>query len=379
LNKTFPGSRITAARVRGKKHKHEGTNCDDWFEVSNYDDITFIVVSDGAGSKKFSRIGARESCRAAAGYLAANFKEAINNDASIRDNLLLEVSDTKFIASCSLLAEILQKASLQAFNAVEAAFYSRSSNDEYAKLLGRELRFNDLSGTLLVVALIPTDISRKEHVVITCQVGDGLIALIDSKSGYKDSLKIMGDPDSGDFSGETEFLTSSKNRDLDSYKRKTKVTKDTVDTVLVMSDGVADDYFPADPEIRRLYFDLIVNGIIPSESSVNSLDAFSSEEMRLFKQIPSPIAYPWVNDKNIKIPLQYTKKICEKLNLSLEDIWADRTILNLALLELKNMADLSDPSERLKVWLDNYVERGSFDDRTLVIATVNGDNDGTDR
>ena len=151
LTKTFPGSRITAARVRGKKHKHEGTNCDDWFEVSNYDDITFIVVSDGAGSKKFSRIGARESCRAAAGYLAANFKEAINNDASIRDNLLLEVSDTKFIASCSLLAEILQKASLQAFNSVEAAFYSRSSNDEYAKLLGRELRFNDLSGTLLVV------------------------------------------------------------------------------------------------------------------------------------------------------------------------------------------------------------------------------------
>ena len=379
LTKTFPGSKITAARVRGKKHKHEGTNCDDWFEVSNYDDITFIVVSDGAGSKKFSRIGARESCRAAAGYLAANFKEAISNDASIRENLKLEVTDAKFTASCSLLAEILQKASLQAFNAVEAAFYSRSTNEEYSKLLGRDLRFNDLSGTLLVVALIPTDISKKEHVVITCQVGDGLIALIDSKGGYNDSLKIMGDPDSGDFSGETEFLTSSKNRDIDSYKRKTKVTKDTLDTVLVMSDGVADDYFPADPQIRRLYYDLIVNGIIPSESAVKSLDSFSSEDMRLFKQIPSPVAYPWVNDKSIKVPLQYTKKICEKINLSLEDIWSDRTVLDLAAIELKNMADLSDPSERLKVWLDNYVERGSFDDRTLVIATVDGDSDGTNR
>ena len=27
----------------------------------------------------------------------------------------------------------------------------------------------------------------------------------------------------------------------------------------------------------------------------------------------------------------------------------------------------NDKSERLKVWLDNYSQRGSFDDRTLVI------------
>ena len=64
---TLPGGRVIAARVRGKKHKHEGTNCDDWFEIANVDDVTFIAVSDGAGSKKFSRIGARESCKASVG------------------------------------------------------------------------------------------------------------------------------------------------------------------------------------------------------------------------------------------------------------------------------------------------------------------------
>mgnify|MGYP003342019010 CR=1 FL=1 len=29
-----------------------------------------------------------------------------------------------------------------------------------------------------------------------------------------------------------------------------------------------------------------------------------------------------------------------------------------------------DLSEKLKIWLDNYVERGSFDDRTLVVVTM---------
>ena len=37
----FPGSRIIAARVRGKMHKHEGTNCDDWYELAHLDRITF--------------------------------------------------------------------------------------------------------------------------------------------------------------------------------------------------------------------------------------------------------------------------------------------------------------------------------------------------
>ena len=42
----------------------------------------------------------------------------------------------------------------------------------------------------------------------------------------------------------------------------------------------------------------------------------------------------------------------------------------LAKAKLEEDEKLSDPGERLKVWLDNYVERGSFDDRTLVVVTI---------
>ena len=65
------GHPILAARVRGKKHKHEGTNCDDWYEVKNSGCWTIIAVADGAGSKKFSRVGARVSCQEAVRVLAS--------------------------------------------------------------------------------------------------------------------------------------------------------------------------------------------------------------------------------------------------------------------------------------------------------------------
>ena len=32
---------------------------------------------------------------------------------------------------------------------------------------------------------------------------------------------------------------------------------------MLMSDGVADDYFPAQPQMKRLCLDLMLNGIIP--------------------------------------------------------------------------------------------------------------------
>ena len=69
--------KIIGARVRGKKHKHDGTNCDDWFEFATSGEWNIIAVSDGAGSKKFSRVGARISCETAVKYLAEHFKDYI--------------------------------------------------------------------------------------------------------------------------------------------------------------------------------------------------------------------------------------------------------------------------------------------------------------
>ncbi len=366
----FPRSEVIAARVRGKKHKHEGTNCDDWYEVAGYEDITFIAVSDGAGSRKFSRIGARESCKAAVGYLVRMFEGTFAARPGLRDNMKLELSDARGMEACAVLAGIVQQSVQKAYEAVETAYYSRAADPAYAKVLKRNLEFRDLSGTLLLVVLIPVSGTGNEHLVISCQIGDGMIALLNTRGGFSTSLKLMGVPDSGDFTGETEFLTSSQMKNIETLQSRTKISRTSVDTVLVMSDGVADDYFPNETQMRRLYYDLVVNGIIGEKNQGFSLSSATQQQVRLLKRIPDPLAYPWVNDQSVMVAIQYTKRICEYTGLSLEDIWNDPTVLRLARMELEGNNQPDDLSERLKVWLDNYVERGSFDDRTLVVARM---------
>lgn len=366
----FPGSMVVAARVRGKKHKHEGTNCDDWYEVANYERMTFIAVSDGAGSKKFSRVGARESCKAAIGYLVSSFEKLFLDKPELKENLTLALTDSKCMEACGILAGVVQQSVIKAHEAVEAAFYSRKTDPEYEKVLGRGLQFKDLSGTLLITVLIPISEITKEHLVISCQIGDGMIAILNSEGEFSNSMKLMGVPDSGDFSGETDFLTSSQMKNIETLQHRTKISRTVVDTVMVMSDGVADDYFPNETQMRRLYFDLIVNGILEKSFKPISMTTLTQAQMKLFKRIPDPLVYPWVNDQNVKIPIQYTNRILEATGLTLEDLWKDPTALILARLELEENEKNIDRSEKLKIWLDNYVERGSFDDRTLVVVTM---------
>ena len=367
---TLPGGRIIAARVRGKKHKHEGTNCDDWYEVANVDDVTFIAVSDGAGSKKFSRIGARESCKAAVGYLVSAFGTMLSEFPALREALKQELSSNACMEACGRIAGLVQKSVIQAWEAVEAAFYSRATDPAYSKILNRKLDLKDLSGTLLIAAIIPLDSQTKEHLIVTCQVGDGMIVSINSKGTFQSSVKLLGVPDSGDFSGETEFLTAPQMKTMEALQKRTKLSRGVTDTVMLMSDGVADDYFPNETQMRRLYFDLLVNGIVEMEDKPTDLSKLTPRDMSIFKRIPDPILYPWVNDKSVTVPIQYTNRICDTMGVSLEELWENRSILGLASLELKEAIPASDMGERLRVWLDNYYERGSFDDRTLVVMQL---------
>lgn len=364
----LPGGRITAARVRGKKHKHEGSNCDDWFEVANFRKISVIAVSDGAGSRRFSRIGALESCRTATGYLARTMERVFAERPELSEHIKLPMNDARFTEACGTLAGVIQQAVIKAYEAVEIAFYARAANHAYEAILKRKLDIKDLSGTLLLAILFPID--EKELLVISCQVGDGMIAVLNTRGAFSSSLKLMGEPDGGEFSGETEFLTSEKMRSSNTLKSKTKIFRGQADTVLVMSDGVADDYFPYEPGIQRLYFDLALNGILTDGIPALRMDRLTPQQLKMFKKLPSPLEYPWVNDPGVNIALHYTSRLCEESGITLAQLWEDPVLLALCQLELDAHMESANPGERLKLWLDNYVVRGSFDDRTLVIAQI---------
>lgn len=357
----FGAGRLIGARVRGKKHKHEGLNCDDWFAASCVQDLLFAAVSDGAGSRGFSRIGARESCRAAVGYLAETVGALWAEQPEISEHITLDFRDKRCMDACRILAGAVQKSVLKAREAVEAAFYTRSADPAYAAALGRPLERKDFAGTLLVAAMFPAGAAGKLQVV--CQVGDGIAALMNSKAPFFPAVKLMGAPDSGEFSGETEFLTSDRMGTLEALQARTKLSRGHSDTLFLMTDGVADDYFPYETEMHRLYCDLVVNGILEREAEPAG-DAANG------KTLPEPVRYPWVNDQSIQVPLHYTRRILESTGFTLEELWKNRGVLYLARRELKGLPALENPEERLQYWLDNYVERGSFDDRTLVVIEI---------
>lgn len=352
-------STIIASRVRGKKHKHDGSNCDDWFETASDGNIIYIAVADGAGSKKFSGIGAREACRAVCGYLKHTFEKSVI-DGQIISDLSPDLKDEKCISSCKILVNIVQESVKKAYSAVESAFYSRVTDSAYSGILGRTPDIDDFSSTLLVAVVIPLESDAGKRLVISCQIGDGTIVLVNTAETFEKSVKLMGKSDSGDFSGETDFLTSEKMIESASLAMRTHVSIDSSDILMLMTDGVSDDYFPPESQIQRLYLDLSANGILPLDC-----DEYESAE-----EIPEPDFYSWVNDRTIEVGLNYTRKICEKMDITLENLWNNRQIIKSAQIKSDELSDTDNRAERLKIWLDNYVERGSFDDRTLVIVRM---------
>lgn len=352
LRLSLPECSIIASRVRGKKHKHEGTNCDDWFEVSNYGKIVCIAVADGAGSKKFSRIGAKISCMTAVSSMKKLLEKLFMENNGIYEKLSLPPDNPDFLETCRIFAGIVQESVINASESVETAFQSRSQIKEYSGFLGRQLKLNDFASTLLTSLVIPAGDDSGEYIIISCQIGDGISAVINKDN----SVKLMGEPDSGDFSGETDFLTSPQMKNKDNLQSRTRISKSPASLLLVMTDGVADDYFPNNTQLLRLCCDLILNGIIPDFFKKSGNDSVPDN-------IPEPVGYACINDKSKNIPLHYTDRICSLLDMSLDEICENKNILS----SVRTQSNEA-PEKMLEMWLDNYSERGSFDDRTLVIV-----------
>lgn len=359
----FEGGRITAARVRGKKHKHDGSNCDDWYSYDVSGDWKIMIVSDGAGSRKFSRIGAKESCEAAAAYLKEKLGEAPDEE---KAKLALPLNEQGFIEGCSYFASVLQDAALKAKEAVGAAFEERKSSFKYLDLVGRDLEIKDFSGTFLACIVLPVNTGETtEYFAAAVQIGDGIICSVDSSAPFEGALRLLGVPDSGEYSGETDFLTSDSQTRRETLMGKTKITRGKSSAFMLMTDGVADDYFPNSPELLRLYLDLCLNGVTDIDDS--------NSEGEVPDDIPEPLSHPWVNDNEKKFMCQYAKRLEERSGADLESLWKNKAFISRASLKNFDNELPEKRDERLLRWLDNYTERGSFDDRTLVLCEMTGE------
>ena len=372
------GMKLIGARVRGKSHKHNGTNCDDWFEFAVSNNWTIIAVSDGAGSKKFSRVGAKVSCQAAVNYLADFLKDCKINDREIwsvdsfkRDELTGAFSESDL----EQVQKALHEAMKVAYNAIKEKADECYKLADYLEALGRRVDINDFSATLLLT--VHTTVKYKEadySFVLTCQVGDGMIAAVNQDT----VLNLLGQPDRGEYSGQTEFITSQKKLEKHNLMRKTFPFFSPIKALMVMTDGVADDYFPNDPGMLQLYGDLILNQVIeikkPEDSEIKKqleqtklLDSDGVKEAKPKFLIPEEVI---TKDDTKQVRISYVERYAQELDRQMLDVIASPALLWAGAYLGEAMCNESDsmkPEEKLQLWLDSYYRRGSFDDRTLVV------------
>lgn len=229
-----------ATSVRGRSHANSGTFREDDFAMRLDPSSEWIViaVSDGAGSAKLSRRGSEIASELSVANLASALPAI---EARLLDALTPDKSATPE-PSPDALEEVhrllLDPVGSSAFNA------SKAIQAEASQLGFEEKAF---SATLMLAAM------RKwgnGFLVATYWIGDGAAVLYDPGTG---ALHLMGEADSGEYSGQTRFLLSNEfgAAAWDSISKRFRCRWVPAGFALVlMSDGVSDPKFGTENALK---------------------------------------------------------------------------------------------------------------------------------
>ncbi len=229
--------KFIAGSKRGRSHAHEGIFRDDdfAFDFSLENGWGIMAVADGAGSAKYSRKGSILACDRVVEY----FKNLSSEETTkLSEAITAEITESnelnqKLISSFCITH--LGKAAFSALNAIKE------------EALLKEAQIKDYS-TTLIFALVKE--FGDKIFVSSFWVGDGGIGIY---SKEPNSVSLLGVPDSGEFSGQTRFLTMNEIfADNDYINRiKYKIVEKNCKIVL-MTDGITDAKFQTDAALENI-------------------------------------------------------------------------------------------------------------------------------
>ena len=197
------GWRALAAARRGRVHAHAGQHREDAFAVHSAGPVAIAVASDGAGSARWSRVGAEVTCRETVRVAAAALAAAPDRSPAALGAAL----SAGVAAACTALRELAGRA-------------------------GAPPR--DFRCTALAVAL-----DAEAGTLAAVQVGDGVVAL----RAADGSVRLLGESDGGEYSGEVSCFVPDACADARAAAPVTAAL-DGVADVLVATDGVEDPFYP---------------------------------------------------------------------------------------------------------------------------------------
>lgn len=223
-----PGLDMIAVSYRGRLHANLGTNRDDDFYLGKVGKFALSIVADGAGSAPLSSTGSKVFCKEA----GTHFAELVN---AKYDELLKEIAGSlqspadEFSTNMRLLSmlyDILPAAALHGRHALMKLAADKQvplKHYHTTALLSMSAQVDD--GVWFCAAF---------------QIGDGITAALTDQH-----LELLGKCDSGNFPGETVFVTSNDVFD-DSKSLLGRIhcclCKQTP-ILISMTDGIADSYF----------------------------------------------------------------------------------------------------------------------------------------
>lgn len=239
----IPKKDIVAASNRGRSHAQEGKPRDDHFQLHYCPETDWyiIAVADGAGSAKYSRKGSEVACKTALDFCKDKLSESENLETLIRRYKFAEAEDEE-TARKNLGNEIYSIVGNAAFKAHKAISETASICDD------KDAKPKDFATTLLLAICKKF---RFGWFIASFWVGDGAMCIYDEPN---QSIKILGIPDEGEFSGQTRFLTMPEIfADYTAlYKRLRFSIVEDFTALILMTDGVSDPMFGTDANLNDI-------------------------------------------------------------------------------------------------------------------------------
>jgi serine/threonine protein phosphatase PrpC len=229
---------MVAASQRGRSHAHEGKARDDDFRL-HFDEPSewyIMAVADGAGSAKYSRRGSEIACETVIEVCLAKIAE---NGNSFEDRITAYRKDAT--------PENRKKIGDALYRIIgDAAFKSLKKIEEEAQK-EKVKAIKDFSTTLII------SLSKKfEFGWFTGAfwVGDGGIGIYDKDAS---TVKILGEPDGGEFAGQTRFITMPEvMQPAEIYRRLRFDIVSDFTALILMTDGVTDPKFETDANLKNV-------------------------------------------------------------------------------------------------------------------------------
>ncbi|KAA6300710.1 MAG: hypothetical protein EZS26_003144 [Candidatus Ordinivivax streblomastigis] len=229
---------MVAASQRGRSHAHEGKARDDDFKLFFDESSEWYVmaVADGAGSAKYSRRGSQIACETVIDVCREKITELYKTFEFQISEFQKNRSDENRKKTGDLLYEIIGTAAFQAYK-----------NIEKEATQGENKSIKDFSTTLLVAICKKYDFGWFTG---TFWVGDGGIGIYNKETSF---VKILGEPDSGEFAGQTRFLTMSEiMQPAEIYRRLRFELLDDFTALILMTDGITDPKFETDANLNKI-------------------------------------------------------------------------------------------------------------------------------